>query len=471
MRQLQWFTLLIIISLSGCFDAYAQPGDLDTTCGVNGIVTMNMFTNGSSESEDYIRSVTVAPDNGPIYIGGESSDPYLSSYSTGFLAARLNSDGSPDTTFGTDGRVLVHIGSWMDGANDLILTPSGILLAGYTASIFESDIALIRLNSDGTLDNTFGIGGKVVLHLEQIGVATAVAVQADGKILVVGNEQTASGSPIQPVVIRLLADGSPDASFGNGGVLSFQFGGNPSSSSVTALATHVDSSGQTDKIIVGGYANYGGTDYFAVSRLNMDGTFDTTFNGSGTSVLPGDVITGGGNARVTSLQVNNDDSLIAAGSVDNSGGGFSTVIAVRYNLDGSMDTGFGNNGVLVATYTSPAGAAANLAGENTEDLTMVVTSTDADNGQYAFAATRFFLASGMIDDRFGWIGNAFVPFNVIPGYAYIFANTSSVYQWTIGYTYNGVVYPGLDRVLAAGQSVINNSTDLVMAAISAGDCQ
>lgn len=134
--------------------------------------------------------------------------------------------GDLDPTFGTGGKVVTDFGG-PGGAHAVAILPDGkIVVAG--AGLVNpgdnvTDLALARYNADGTLDQTFGAGGVVFTDLGRDESWFAVALQSDGKIVVGGGSGFAF--PSSAVLGRFNPDGSPDTSFGTGGVVTTDFGG------------------------------------------------------------------------------------------------------------------------------------------------------------------------------------------------------------------------------------------------------
>jgi uncharacterized delta-60 repeat protein len=151
-------------------------------------------------------------------------------------------DGDLDPTYGVAGRVTTDFGG-IDSVNAAVLQPDGkIVVAG---GLTEAGFALARYNTDGSLDATFGSGGKVVTPVGgHIQIAFALALQADGKLVAAGNR----GDDF--ATVRYNSDGSLDTSFGSGGEAVIVFGG---FGGARALAVQPDG-----KVIVGGGA--GGPD-------------------------------------------------------------------------------------------------------------------------------------------------------------------------------------------------------------------
>jgi uncharacterized delta-60 repeat protein len=239
--------------------------------------------------------------------------------------------GDLDPSFGTGGKVVTDLGSpngSADGAQDVALAPDGrIVAAGLTG--------LARYNADGSLDDTFGDGGKLVTAP---GIrARGVALQPDGKILLAGQ----AGGATDPdtgatdhdfALARYTSDGSIDPTFGTNGVATTSFSDGP-------LEDAFDLAVQPDgKIVAAGSANFN----FAMARYNANGTLDDTFSGDGkVTTASFDRL----QAHAIALQSNG--KILLAGAVGRANSDF---FLVRYNSDGSEDVSFNGNGRVTTAF-------------------------------------------------------------------------------------------------------------------------
>ena len=195
--------------------------------------------------------------------------------------SRFNPDGTLDSTFGSGGTVQTDIAGLNDGVSALLLLPGGKLLAvGSTGSnVTVTDIALVRYNSDGSLDATFGTGGKTVTDIAgRADDPTDAALQSDGKIVLsafIGDLAVPGG---RIAVVRFLANGELDTVFGSGGRAYVTF---PDfDEAATAVAIQADG-----KVIAAGLA-FGSAHYdFALVRFDSTGTPDSTFAPSGAGIV------------------------------------------------------------------------------------------------------------------------------------------------------------------------------------------
>jgi uncharacterized delta-60 repeat protein len=272
-------------------------GSLDTT-----------FLNTGDGASITIRAIAMQSD-GKVIIGGQFST--YNGTSRGRIA-RLNSDGSLDTTFLNTGV----------GANSTVyaiaMQSDGKVIIGGGFTIYNGIARgrIARLNSDGSLDTTFlntGVGAN--------GIVRAIAIQSDGKI-VIGGQFTAYNGTSRGYVARLNSDGSLDTTFLNTGA-----GAN---NNVHAIAMQSDG-----KVIIGGqFTTYNGTTRRYVARLDIDGSVDTTFLNTGT----------GANNYIYAVAIQSDGKVIIGGIFTTYNGTSRGRIA-RLNSDGSLDTIFLNTGV------------------------------------------------------------------------------------------------------------------------------
>lgn len=242
--QSNWQTALI---------RYNPDGSLDTSFGSGGIV-ITLLGNGSNDY-NITNSVALQPD-GKIVTGG-SYYPFGSFMAFDMTFRRYNTDGSLDASFAGGGQMVIP-SLFSEGINAVAVLPDDkILGAGSSGTSSMADIVLLRLNSDGSSDNSFAQNGRATTSLDVMDSAVAMAAQPNGKITVTGLSRSSPGGPALAAVAAYNADGSLDTSFSNDGKLIFGFG-NPSENSGRAIA--LDSLG---RIVIAGSSN----DMFAAARL------------------------------------------------------------------------------------------------------------------------------------------------------------------------------------------------------------
>lgn len=309
---------------------YNTDGTLDYSFG-NG----NGYINDSAEPGyivDIAYAVKIQPD-GKILVGG-----YGGSYGRGFVF-RYNTDGTrdtstdmtPETSFGNGGLAAPNFPT---GVKELALQADGKILAGGT-----NNFSAFRLKTDGSVDTTFGTNGFVSVNPSPkssgSGDAYAMAIQmisGQERIVLGGYMRDSTSGAYKFGLVRLTPTGALDTSFGSGGRVSTGFFG--ISDNLYSLAIDAN-----NKIIAGGSAatSCTGSDA-AVARYNENGSLDTTFSGDGkanTNVY--------GYTDVTrKVLVQPDGKIVTIGySRKGDGSSESNISVIRYNPDGSADSGFG----------------------------------------------------------------------------------------------------------------------------------
>ena len=340
-------------------ERFNTDGTLDTSFGVgnndgspDGVVSLSLG-DGNEEGT----AIAVQTD-GKIVVAGTTTS-VIGSNSKNIVVARLNADGTLDATFGTandgtpDGVVNLSLSNGDDVSNALAIQSDGkIVFAGTTSDISGDNIVVARLNTDGSLDTTFGAGnadgspdGVVTLSLGAgSDSAVAIAVQADGRLVVAGNSTSTSGDNSNNiVVVRLNADGTMDAYFGTAndgspdGVVNVSL----SSGDDMANALAIQSNG---KILVAGNSSNASGKNAALIRLNADGSLDTGFGAGVSDGTPDGVVglsLGNGDDEFAAITVQADGKIVVTGTTTSTGSS-SNVFVARLLANGSLDAGFGN---------------------------------------------------------------------------------------------------------------------------------
>jgi uncharacterized delta-60 repeat protein len=367
---------------------YHADGALDNSFGNQGIVT-TLFSAGGDNSAGG-SSVSIQLD-GKIVVGG-----FVGVYPAyDFALARYNSDGSLDTSFGTGGMVTATMGvNTEDRGYSVAIQPDGkIVLSGQYIDIGNWwlgstgwDLALMRFNTDGSLDTSFGSAGKVHTDLSNGSDGGGrVTFQSDGKILVAG--YAFIGGNYDFAVARYNVDGSLDTSFGSSGKLTTPVGSvDEFSQSIT-----VQSDG---KILIGGYGLVNGSNEFMLVRYQASGALDSTFGDGGKLITS----LGSGNDYATHVTLQPDGKIVVAGTSHN--GSNNDFAIVRYNADGSLDTTFGErvntvtssvsyteNGVAVVLASSAQVFDAENSISNFSGSTLTLARSGGANAQDLFSAT------------------------------------------------------------------------------------
>ena len=253
---------------------YNADGTLDTSFSSDGIVTTDL-----GHDEQVMRNVVVQSD-GKIVVAGST---WLGDGHCNFFLVRYNGDGSLDTSFSGDGIVTTEFNYRDEGYNLNLQADGRILVSGSS----NGDFALLRYNTDGSLDTSFSGDGIVTTDFGATDGGIDVATQSDGKIIVAGstshqNVWSWEGDTTIHLVegisdfalVRYNADGSLDTSFGTGGKVTTDFGVTDVALSFAVLAD--------GKIVVSGTSSGD----FALARYNSDGSLDTSFTGIADTTVP-----------------------------------------------------------------------------------------------------------------------------------------------------------------------------------------
>ncbi len=324
--------------------------------------------------------------------------------------------GALDPTFGTGGKVVTPDfrpdPSASSSASAMLIQPDGkIIVTGTTSELagtfYRSYLILARYNTNGSLDQTFGTGGKVVTDLAGTQVEVyAIALQPDGKILVGGTSpiwfEIGVNNGFNFVIVRFNSNGSVDTSFDSDGLVVTDFsGGTTNDDQINSLAVQADG-----KIVAAGHARAGSTVDFAVARYNTNGSPDTSFDTDGkrtTQVSTND-------DSIKSVRVQPDGKIVAIGygvAPFNSDFDFA---AVRYNTDGSLDANFGAGGMALTGFSTGEDEFA-LAGLLQPDGKIVAGGYARTPGGVSsnFALVRW-NSDGSLDTNFGTGGRALADF-------------------------------------------------------------
>jgi uncharacterized delta-60 repeat protein len=302
---------------------YNTNGSLDGSFGGIGIVLTPI-----GNAHDGARSVAIQAD-GKIVAAGYNYN------GGGFAVIRYNPDGTLDTSFNGTGIVTTTVGNPSEYANSVAIRADGkIVVAGYSYNGSDSDFALVRYNTNGSLDTSFNGTGKIITPIgNSFDYAASVAAQPDGKTVVAGysySDVTSSSF----AVVRYNTNGTLDTSFNGTGKVLTPFGSGYSGAGGVAI--------QWDgKIVASGYSDISPTSDFALIRFNPDGKLDRSFGGTGKVVIPV------GNSRdyADSVAIQPDGKIIASGaSFINTDSEFALV---RVNSDGSLDTTFNGSGKVI----------------------------------------------------------------------------------------------------------------------------
>ncbi len=400
---------------------FLDNGSLDSTFGNGGLVLSTTLSR--------IFSIKIQ-NNGKIVAAGSGG--------LGFAVARYNIDGTPDTTFVANGTVSALLGNFCEGSSVCIQSDGKIVVGGSTYDGLTNDFGIIRFQSNGAVDSSFGVNGQVVLP---IGTATdklfAMAIQTDGKIIAGGTAMMTTYD--ENAIARLNTNGSLDTTFSSDGIVTVAIG--PYGDMLNSITLQTD-----NKIVTGGYSS-DMTNSFSITRFLTDGSLDTSFNstgiktidfgilsawGSTVAMAPGNKIVlagfvrssmdtlvnfavvqcnpdgsdditfstdgktdvnlgmGGDKALVMAIQA--DGKIIAAGTSVK--GNFTQLTLIRYNSNGSVDTSFGTNGFAFLSGDIPSSIAIQPNGK-------ILVGIEGAFGIYRVHP------NGTLDSAFGMYGNGF----------------------------------------------------------------
>lgn len=427
-QQRLCFVALAIV-MSAATYAAAQAGTLDPTFGTNGIVATTIQT----------ATALALQSDGKIVIGG------LGRTNDGDFDAllRLNTDGSLDTSFGSGG--VASFAPGILGVFAIAIQSDGKIIAavgndsdsGGGQYIFFTQLA--RVQSNGTLDTSFGTAGFTAT--KSIGFtpdsesveSVALALQSNGSILV--------GSSYSNVMARFTSSGQLDTTFGTAGLVNLANAGSNLSEAPAQIA--VEKGGKI-LVAIGSVAPTPFAQAGTISRYNTNGSLDTTFGTFGTATSA---------ASASALSQQSDGKIVIAGSLtsklnappasNNVGFG-----AARFTSGGVLDRTFGSGGVAVADFgtTAPLSGAFTVAIQSNGD---VVAGGAAAQGQLtlnfnsAFGLARF-TSAGVLDISFG--NGGLVTTTLETG--------SGVYSYV-----TGLAIQSDGKIVAAGSTIVGQGFD------------
>ena len=318
---------------------YNPDGSLDASFGTGGKVTTAI---GPLTSSDAAFAVAIQAD-GKIVAAGYADG--ISGSGRDFAVVRYNSNGTLDASFGVSGKLTTPFGSALssDASTSLAIQPDGkIIAAGYADDVADSgaDFAIARYNDDGSLDLIFDGDGKATTAIgagTASDLAQAVAIDSAGKIVAAGYTVDATADSVDIALARYNSDGTPDSSFDGDGKVITTIGSSTTFAIAAAVAIQADG-----KIVAAGFTDdeFLGAD-FALVRYNVDGLLDGSFDIDG--IVTTAISLGTGFDIAQALVIQPDGKIIAAGFTDNSGGGTDLAV-VRYNANGSLDNSFNTDG-------------------------------------------------------------------------------------------------------------------------------
>lgn len=332
----------------------------------------------------FARAIAVQPD-GKILVAGSTG---TGGDQPNFGVARLNVDGSIDLSFGTNGIVVTNL-SLIDVASAIAVQKDGKIVVAGTAN--GDKFGIVRYLPNGKIDSNFGTSGKIITAFGYMG-AQSVAISDDGKIVVAGPSGVWGSAGL--LVARFLSNGTPDTSFSSDGIASAYFEGG----GVTPVLL------QGSKIVVGGSE----AGHFFLSRFLSNGQVDSSFGIGGrvTTNFPA------GQAQLRALALDAEGRIVAVGDAN------SKIALARYTSNGTPDDSFGTSGKRLeefvnSTYYSTV--VADVVILPNQRISVVGKSTTPSGMKTLIAA--FAHADGTPDVSFGGKGT------VLPG---VYANAAAL---------------------------------------------
>jgi uncharacterized delta-60 repeat protein len=350
-----------------------------------------VINNLSPGNDDYGNSIAVQSD-GKIVVAVVTTQNV-------FKIVRYNTNGTLDGTFGTGGIVSMHLTGTDECQSYAVgLQSSGkIVVGGYTWTNANKDFALARFNTDGTLDATFGTNGVVITPVSP--VTTSFGVDIIRSLVILSNNNIIAagyaynGGDDDFAVAKYTANGALDGTFGTNGTVQTDINNEDMLNGVAVTSTGA--------VVAVGTSNVGSTtgDYTIV-RYTSAGVLDNTFNGTGK-------VTSGiaGNDEGYGVAIQSNDYIVITGKKP---APFNTtdLIVARYKTDGTPDAGFGTNGITTTNY-GPGSSYSNDEGHGIAifngQIIVAGTTDGSSNGTYDFLLARY-NSNGVLDATFGSSG-------------------------------------------------------------------
>src|SRR6267154_2786380 len=346
---------------------------------------LTVFSYSAIAAESYADGNSVAAQlDGKIVVAGYADVGGVDR----FALVRYNSDGSLDTSFNSNGKVTTAVGTGTCKGQGVALQDDGkIVVVGHSFNAGgQSCFTVLRYGADGNLDTSFGDSGKVTTTVAKDSNADGVAMQSDGKIVVAGNAFIDRNNNDFGVV-RYNANGTLDTTFNGTGKATADFGAHDLGHTV---AVHGDG-----RIVVAGYTTNESKKQCALACFKANGSLDTSFNGTGkiNTNFGGD-----GDAEGQSVAVQTHGKTVVVG--------YATVAGVqqfaveRYKTDGALDTSFGGTGRVLTAVGISGSNAAGVALQKDGKIVVAGYAVNNSGRVYDFACLRYNV-DGSLDQSFG----------------------------------------------------------------------
>jgi len=392
---------LLLLLLLPAMSAFSQSGLIDTSFGINGKVITALGKNNN-----WANAVAVLPDN-KFLVGGA----YISAHGeTDFALARFNANGTLDTDFGIDGKVVTSFlnnGHNYSCINSIHPQPDGkfiVLGTSGMASVF-SKLAMVRYNPDGSIDSGFGTNGKIISDLwPNTQAGSKLVFLPDGSFIVTSANLYVATQNYDIGVEKYTSNGTPDTSFGTNGQVITTYGGGSNTGRNTPASITLKADG---KFVIAGNYNTGNSSKTALAQFNANGTLDTTFDTDGKVV-----VNFGAGYYSDGLKVfaEDDGKITVAGSAATTA--VNNFALTRYNVNGTLDTAFEGDGMALTPFATG------------DDYTMINSVIRQPDGKFiVLCKPPYFLlessdliirrynASGTVDTAFGTGGKTSATFD------------------------------------------------------------
>lgn len=338
---------------------YNINGSLDLSFDTDGKVTTAIGTNSSASS------IAIQSDGKIVVAGSSDNGSFLD-----FTIVRYNSNGSLDLSFDSDGIVTTNIGNYDDEARSLAIQSDGKIVVAGCAQGSNYDFALVRYNTNGSLDLSFDADGKVTTYIGTNSEASSVAIQSDGKIVVAGANENFPDTEF--ALVRYNTNGSIDLSFDTDGIVTTAMGG----TSIIYPSVAIQSDG---KIVIVGFSQNGLTDDIGLVRYNTNGSLDLSFD------TDGKVTTTNYGYYYNSIVIQSDGKILVTGLSFNGSNGLFALL--RYNTNGSLDLTFDTDGIVTTAVGTLHDIPFAVALQN--DGKILVAGNSLNSSQIDFALARY----------------------------------------------------------------------------------
>jgi len=378
-------TLMLVASVLWATPAEGAPGDLDRTFRHDGTVITNLTPWNENVGDVAIQA------NGKIVVVGRVSSH--GGYGS-FAVVRYLPDGRLDDRFGGDGVVTTNIAKREDAASAVAIQFDGKIVVAGTAAVAGRDaIVVARYRRAGGLDRSFGDAGRVIVHVapgDGNEVANDVAIQADGKIVVVGTMLDAHDFALA----RLDPGGTLDTTFAGDGTVTTGFGAGRAAASAAAIRSD-------GTIVVAGQSwTLAGFDGINVVRYEADGDVDMGFGIDGVASAEFTEGTDGGGDSAGAVAIQPDGAIVVAGDAGGAAEYTSKFGLARFDDQGSLDPSFRGDGTAVTNFTRWDDSASDLAIQSDGMIVAVGVAGFGWGRQATFALARY-RTDGMLDASFG----------------------------------------------------------------------